>query len=167
MILADIILWLLVIAGSMLALTATWIATVALLPGFTVSCAARYDRPPLASVLIGALLGGPLVLMCLHALQVGPAPVRLISGVVLMVLVLSAVMGMSGLAARIGRGLGRSAASDEPWRQVQRGGWVLALTLLLPVVGWFLLLPVALLSGLGVVVQVCWRRRFPRHSLVA
>jgi hypothetical protein len=43
------------------------------------------------------------------------------------------------------------APDDErqPWRRVLRGGAVLGLTFVLPLIGWFLVLPVSLLMGVG------------------
>jgi len=36
-----------------------------------------------------------------------------------------------------------------PWRRVLRGGVVLSFAFLLPVIGWFVLLPWTLVSGVG------------------
>ena len=40
-----------------------------------------------------------------------------------------------------------------------RGGAILAISFLFPFVGWFMILPVALVSGVGAVVIAGWRSR--------
>jgi hypothetical protein len=53
------------------------------------------------------------------------------------------------LALRIGAGLPTPADEQQPWRRVLRGGILLALTFLLPFVGWIVLPLWALVSGFG------------------
>lgn len=48
-----------------------------------------------------------------------------------------------------------------------RGGTILALACVLPGIGWFLLLPYLLLSGLGAVVMSAWSSRRARHEAPA
>ena len=50
---------------------------------------------------------------------------------------------------RIGAGLPSPLDEQQPWRRVLRGGILLALTFLLPFVGWFVLPIWALVSGFG------------------
>jgi hypothetical protein len=38
---------------------------------------------------------------------------------------------------------------DQPWRRVLRGGAVLALLFVVPLLGWFAVFPLTLASGLG------------------
>jgi hypothetical protein len=53
------------------------------------------------------------------------------------------------LVLRIGAGLPSPTDEQQPWRRVLRGGILLALTFLLPIVGWIVLPLWALVSGLG------------------
>jgi hypothetical protein len=57
--------------------------------------------------------------------------------------------GSSGLALRIGIGLNSPIDAVQPWRRVLRGGVVLAISFLLPVIGWVVLPIWVLVSGLG------------------
>jgi hypothetical protein len=42
--------------------------------------------------------------------------------------------------------------ASEPWRPVLRGGVVLSTCFVLPGIGWFVVLPYALITGFGAVV---------------
>jgi hypothetical protein len=59
------------------------------------------------------------------------------------------MIGSAGLTLRIGAGLPSPLDEQQPWRRVLRGGILLSLTFLLPVVGWFVLPIWALVSGFG------------------
>jgi hypothetical protein len=57
--------------------------------------------------------------------------------------------GMAGVARFLGSRLPSPADAERPWKAVIRGWVVLYLASLLPVIGWFVFLPVALLTGFG------------------
>jgi hypothetical protein len=158
----DVFLWLTIIAAGWLALTASWMATVGLFPRFTQDCQQRYAAHGIWALLLGVLVFVPVCVLAVATLKTVPVPaVKALAASLPLSLLLTAVLGSSGLAARIGAGLSAPDDAAPPWRQVQRGGWVLSCSLLMPVLGWFLLLPMTLLSGLGAAVMVGWRRRFP------
>ena len=71
----------------------------------------------------------------------------------LILLVLSGLAGSSGLAAQIGAGLASPADQSQSWRRVLRGGIVLGLTFILPIAGWFLILPISLIMGCGAALR--------------
>jgi galactitol-specific phosphotransferase system IIC component len=60
------------------------------------------------------------------------------------------LIGAGGVAALVGERLWPSA---EPWRQVKHGGLTLVCCALLPVVGWFVLLPLMAVIGGGIQVR--------------
>jgi hypothetical protein len=66
-----------------------------------------------------------------------------------MVPLVLALVGSAGLADKIGAGLASPVDVDQPWRRVLRGGTVLALLFIVPLLGWFAVLPLTLASGLG------------------
>jgi hypothetical protein len=73
-----------------------------------------------------------------------------IAGIVVISLyVLQANTGISGFATSIGRRLASPIDYERPWRATLRGGIVLELPWLLPIVGWFVLLPAAHIIGCG------------------
>jgi hypothetical protein len=62
---------------------------------------------------------------------------------------LIALVGSCGLALRVGRNL---STSGDTWHQVLRGGVMLALVFITPLLGWLFVLPVGLASGFGAVL---------------
>jgi hypothetical protein len=86
---------------------------------------------------------------------------KLVGALVLSVPILLALGGSGGFALRIGAGLALPLDEQAPWRRVLRGGTVLALCFLLPLVGWFLVLPWALVSGVGAAILATRHRPRP------
>ena len=148
MIMADILFWIAIAIGLLLTFVAHWLAAQALAPALVGRCAEVYGQRPWACCLIGTLVGLPLTTILLTLINVLPHPALKILGIgLLAVLLILAFIGSAGLARRIGLGL---AAGEEPaGRTTLRGGTVLALTFLAPILGWFVLMPLAFLSGLG------------------
>ena len=144
MTMADVFAITLLFVGLVLVLPAIWLFFGALWPGLVGRAQARLPAAPLktffaglgvAAVLTGAVLG-------LAALNL-PA---------LALIAFAAALGWSfvGVAA-LARHLGTrlSSAGDAPWRASLRGGAVLALSFLVPFVGWILVFPIALILGCG------------------
>lgn len=168
MILADVLTWFLIVLGSYLLLVCDWLAAYALFPGAVEASAERYRRRPVAVTLVGLVVLAPLVVIALGLAGAVPRPglAQLLRGSLLLLL-LPALLGSSGLALRIGTGLKGERDVAQPWRRVLRGGLVLAPTFLLPLLGWFVLLPWTLVSGFGSVVMGLVRRDGPaaaRHA---
>jgi hypothetical protein len=149
MILANILFWLLLFVGGYLAFNAYWLAAHALFPDAVLRCRETYGRRPAAATLVGLAVLVPVLVVGVLALKTGHPLLRLLVIGVLAVPALLALLGSAGLAARIGGGLPSAADGAEPWRHVLRGGSVLGLALAMPVLGWFVLLPWTIASGLG------------------
>ena len=149
MIMADIFFWIAVALGMLATIVAHWLAAQALAPGLVARSAEAYARRPVASCVIGVLVGLPLILILLGAMEKLPSALKLAAIAALAVILVLAFLGSAGLARRVGLGLPSPADEGRPGRPVLRGGIVLGLTFLAPVLGWFVLLPLVLLSGLG------------------
>ncbi|MBA2480893.1 MAG: hypothetical protein H0V44_09535 [Planctomycetes bacterium] len=150
MIMADVLAWFLVISGAYLILVAYWLAAVALFPVTVERCRDLYGKRSVVSSLVGVVALVPVAILAALATTI-PHPV--VSGVIValaMIPILLALTGSAGLALRIGSGL--SGQGDGRGRSVLRGGGVLGLTFLLPFLGWFVVLPWALISGLGAAI---------------
>jgi len=156
---ADVLAWFLLVAGTFLALLGASLAAHALWPAAVERCSAQYGRPVRAT-LVGLVTGLPVFAIGAAAADRGKqVPALGVVGVALLLLLLvSAVFGLAGLARRIGAGLPSPLDEAQPWRRSLRGGLVLAATFLLPFGGWFVLLPAALVSGFGAAVMA-WRDR--------
>ncbi len=149
MILADILFWFLMVAGAYLALNAYWLAAVALFRPTVERAHETYATRPVAATLAGLGALVPVVGVFLVFARAAHPGVKLVTGAMLMVPLLLALVGSAGLADRIGAGLATPVDRQQPWRRVLRGGAVLALLFVVPLLGWFALFPLTLASGLG------------------
>src|SRR6185503_9690670 len=148
MIMADILKIFLLIVGLLTVYVSYWLAAEALFPALVERARQHYSKP-VKITLIGLLAA---------ALPVGvgaivanlPNPALKLTGITLMVVpAMLGMVGSAGLTLRIGAGLASPLDEKQPWRRVLRGGILLALTFLLPFVGWFVLPIWALVSGFG------------------
>ncbi len=163
MIMADILFWFLVIVGVYVVLIAYWLGAAALFPAAVERCSQAYGRRPVAATFLGLAVGIPALLIAVAVAKALPHPlVGVIATGAMMVPTLFALAGSAGLAARIGAGLPSPLDTAQPWRRVLRGGVVLGLLFVMPVLGWFVLLPWAMISGLGVALMS--RRRVEARS---
>lgn len=150
MIMADIFFWIAIALGLLATFIAHWLAAQALAPQVVARSAEAYARRPWASCLIGVLVGLPTVVILIALLDKLPHPgLKVAVVLILAVILVLSFLGSAGLAKRIGLGLPSPADVDRPARPVLRGGIVLSLVFISPVLGWFVLMPLAFLSGLG------------------
>jgi hypothetical protein len=153
MIMADILLWTLIILGTYVVLVAYWIGAYALFPGRVERCHSVYGSRPVAATLVGLLILLPSLFLGIGLVKALPHP-ALQTPVIgaLLVLTLLCLVGSAGFALRIGSGMSSPLDATQPWRRSLRGGLVLGLVFVLPFLGWFVLLPWTLASGLGAFV---------------
>ena len=152
MIFADILFWFLMVAGAYLALNAYWLAAVALFRPAVERARLTYATRPVAATLAGLLAFVPVALVFIVFAKAAHPGVKLITGALLMVPLVLALIGSAGLADKIGAGLPSPVDEVQPWRRVLRGGVVLALLFVVPLLGWFAVFPLTLASGIGAVV---------------
>ena len=132
--------------AAFLILVAHWLVSAGLLPKAAQKLADVYDRRPVRAALLGVITYGPIQLLSLNAGKIGFGPLKFLVIIIGFGSLLAAFIGTTGLALRIGRNLSRGA---DPWQQVLRGGVMLALVFITPLLGWFFALPVGLASGFG------------------
>lgn len=150
MIMADVLKILLLIAGTLIVLVSYWLAAAALFPSMVSRARTAYVERPVRTTLLGAAITIPMLLVGLTLLTAAPNPALKLLGVVALSLpVLFGLLGSAGLGERIGMGLPSALDVAHPWRRTLRGGTVLSLTFLLPVIGWFGVLPWTIVSGVG------------------
>ncbi len=159
MIMADVLKIFLIVLGMLIVLISYWLAAESLFPRLVSRAQDRYRTRPIRITLLGALIGAPLVAVGLGMLQAGSAPAKVAGFLLATAAVFGGLAGSAGLCRRIGAGLPTPADATQPWRRVLRAAVVLALTSLLPFAGWFLVLPLALASGLGAALTAGWALR--------
>ncbi|MFT6862318.1 MAG: hypothetical protein ACJAVK_000876 [Akkermansiaceae bacterium] len=149
MIMADVLLWTFVILGFFVITVAYWVAAVALAPGLVERTCDRFGSSPWKALLIGVALGIPLIAAGLGMANGGPPVLKVAGIVVVLLILLLGLCGSAGLCLRIGKGLVNPIDEAQPWLRVKRGGIVLGLMIIFPVLGWFFVFPVAIFAGIG------------------
>jgi hypothetical protein len=129
-----------------LILIAHWIVTAGLFPQAAQKLADEYGRRPIRAILLGIFTYGPLQVIGLRAGDIHNPVVKFLAIAASLGSLLLAFIGTAGLALRIGRNL---SPGGDPWQQSLRGGVMLALCFITPVLGWFFVSPVCLASGFG------------------
>lgn len=153
MIFADIFMWFLIITGALIVFVAHWLGACALFPRRVDGAAHVYGKRPIGATLVGLLIALPAITVAIVLAKLLPHPIVQIPLIgALLVLGLLSLIGSAGLAQRIGAGLASPLDATQPWRRVLRGGIVLALAFVMPFLGWFVLLPWTIASGLGAFV---------------
>ncbi|MGJ8695661.1 MAG: hypothetical protein ACSHYF_05040 [Verrucomicrobiaceae bacterium] len=149
MIMADVLMWALIILGFYVTTVAYWVAARGFFPEAVERCGARYGETPWRCLLVGALVGVPAVALGLAMANGGAAVVKMLGILLVMLVFLFGLFGSAGLCLRMGKGLRKVDDEGQEWLGVKRGGTVLGLMMIFPLLGWFLVLPGTLLSGVG------------------
>lgn len=149
---ADIYKILYILLGFYAVHVSYWLLAAGVFPEFVERCSANYQARPGKTLLAGVLTFAPIQLLG-WGLTVVPNPVVKVAGTIILLLsLLLAFVGSAGLALRIGKGLKAEIDEKSPWRRSLRGGLVLGLSFNLPLLGWFVVLPLTLISGFGALV---------------
>ena len=149
MLMADTMSIFFVILGMMLAFPGLWLLCRGLWPESVAAATDRCSRSLWSSFLVGLPITIVMIVVTRILFSIlGPA--GKIAGVgVVCLYMLQAHTGVSGLATSIGRRLLSPLDEQRPWRSTLRGGVVLELTYLLPLLGWFVILPASIIIGSG------------------
>src|SRR5687768_4898619 len=133
-------------AAAFLILLGHWLVAAGMFPAATQSFADQYGRRPIRAVLVGIFTYGPLFLLLLNSGKIPNPLIRVVAIAMGFTTLLIAFAGTAGLALRIGRNLCREA---NPWQHCLRGGVMLALVFITPLLGSLFLMHVGLASGFG------------------
>lgn len=161
MIMADVFKILFIILGTLITTVAYWLLFEALFRRVVERAAVVYETSPYKVAILGTVVGVPLFVAGLGLLN-SAAGLKLFGAILVSGLLLMGLLGSAGLARLVGTRLASAADDAYPWRRVLRGGAVLSITFVLPVVGWFFVLPLTLASGVGAVILSRWGHRAPQ-----
>ncbi len=160
MIMADVFKILFPVVGTLMSFVCFCLLFEGMVPAAVNRCRGVYETRPVRALFLGLALAGPGMFLGIAFLKNVPAPVGQFLGFsVIFFLVSMGILGSAGLSSMIGTRLHTPDDEGQPWRRVLRGGTVLAITFLFPLVGWFLVMPLTLASGLGAAVISMWQRR--------
>jgi hypothetical protein len=160
MLFSTVLVWLLVAVGFVVALPALWVLARGLWPVGV----GRFRRVAELGLIKSFLVGlGPLVVGIVLIAVIAKLPkMGALAALVGGGLLAWGLIGAGGIATLVGERLWPSA---EPWRQVKHGGLTLVCCALLPVVGWFVLLPLLAVIGGGIQVRA-WFLKAPKTKPV-
>jgi hypothetical protein len=136
----------------MITLPALWLLMRALFPGAVGRSRDRIASNPVACFFLGLLPAGLLFGGAAVLANVGGAGGKAVAFLLIVAGVLLGGVGLAGFSAVVGDRLPSAADAGRPWRGLVRGAVCLELSFLLPFIGWFGVLPIALTTGLGAAV---------------
>ncbi len=142
----NVLFFLALHAALFLILLGHWLVAGGMFSSTTSAIVRQYDERPVRALLLGLVTFGPILLLALNAGKIPGTPVRIAVIVAGVAALLIAFIGTAGLALRIGRNL---SANASRWEQCLRGGVMLGLVFITPVLGWGFLLHAGLASGFG------------------
>ncbi len=163
MLMADTMAIFLVILGFMLAFPGLWLTCMGVWPSLVEGSRQRCEKGLIKSFFIGL----PITVAMVIAVSIvgkteGIGQASAIGIVCLFVLYSN--IGVAGLVTLIGNRLPSPADAERPWKATIRGGVVLELSYLLPLLGWFVILPITWLIGCGVTTRVIFSKIWPKKS---
>ena len=150
MLMADTMSIFFVVLGMLLAFSGLWLLCRGLWPEAVEAAAERCAKRIWPYFLAGIPLTLVMVVVTRILFMLGPIG-KIASIVVLCFYMLQAHTGVSGLVTAIGRKLPSPLDEHSPWRTTLRGGIALELTYLLPILGWFIVLPASIIIGTGAI----------------
>ena len=146
---ADVLAPTLILLGLLLTLPAAWLLLRALFPGCVERTRARLHDGPGTSFALGIPVAGVLLVAPLVMLNRGGPPAKALGFLLFLGGFLLVGIGLAGLADLVGARLASPHDEGRPWRAQVRGAVCLVLSFLLPLVGWFGILPLAAVTSIG------------------
>lgn len=144
--------------GFLLAFPALWLLCLGFWPELVARCEQRTTRMPVRSFLLGVLLTLVTVVVA-GVVNQGGAPGAIAATTAICLLIFFAQIGVAGLVTALGKRLGCAIDVEQPWRATLRGGVALELTYLLPILGWFGIMPISWLIGAGAAMMSLLEKR--------
>ena len=151
MLMADTMAIFFVILGLLLAFPGLWVLCRGLWPRAVARAAAVCGKGLIKPFLAGLPLTAMMIFAAAALGNLGPAgKIAAVATVCFYMMV--ANCGVAGLVTVVGERLAGHSGdidSQQPWRATLRGGVALGLASLLPILGWFVILPAAVIIGCG------------------
>lgn len=147
--------WLWVHIGILLVVIGYSACGWAILPSAAERGRQRLASRPILTAIVGLAISAPWVTGSI-VLMTLPNGVLKFAGVLLgLSWLFVALVGMSAIALHVGK---RDASGSARWHEVARGAGLVTLTWMLPLLGWFVALPLTLACGVGCLVGAATTR---------
>lgn len=148
MLMADTMAIFFVILGLLLAFPGLWLLCRGLWPRAVANAAAICGKGLIKPFIAGLPVTVVMVFAAVALGNLGP-PGKIAAAAMVCLYMMFANCGVAGLTTAVGERLASSVDSEQPWRATLRGGVALGLASLLPILGWFVILPVSMTVGCG------------------
>lgn len=160
MIMADVFKILFLILGMLICTVSYWLMFTALFAPAVYRAQQALATTPKRMFFVGLLVGLPILAVGFALAAKGAGPLKLLGVGILLLLTSAALFGAAGLVRMVGQGLCTAQQPRSNGYLVLRGGAVVSIACVLPLVGWFLLLPAVLILGVGATVHALRRPGF-------
>ncbi len=167
MLMADTMAIFLVVLGFLLALPALWLLCAALWPETSARAFEKTERNIAGPFLAGLPITIVILIIASAVKNVFGSAGAIGAGAIICLYLVFASTGMAGLATTIGKRLKSPADLERPWKATLRGAIVLELTYLLPILGWFLILPASFVIGTGAITMSLVKFKRERATLTS
>ncbi len=161
MLMADTMAIFFVFLGFLLAFPGLWLLCRGLWPQTVANAAAVCRRGLIKPFFAGLPLTAVMVIAAAALGNLGPLGKISAAAIVCLYLIL-ANCGVAGLATAIGERLPSRIDAGQAWRATLRGGIVMELAYLLPILGWFVILPASVTIGCGASLIAMFRNLVAR-----
>ncbi|MCI0487893.1 MAG: hypothetical protein L0229_14975 [Blastocatellia bacterium] len=167
MLMADTMAIFFVVLGLLLAFPSLWLLCYGLWPDASLAASAKTDKNILKPFLVGLPVTAVMLVMAAAMKNLLGGLGNIAAGVLVSIYVVYAGTGVAGLATTIGQRLKSQSDAQQPWRATLRGSVVLALTYLLPILGWFVILPASIIVGTGAVTMSLFNLKTDKVAAVS
>jgi hypothetical protein len=148
MLMADTMAIFFVILGLLLAFPGLWLLCRGLWPRAVANAAAICGKGLIKPFIAGLPVTVVMIFAAAALGNLGP-PGKIAAAATVCLYLMFANCGVAGLTTAVGERLASSIDSQQPWRATLRGGVALGLASLLPILGWFVILPASMTVGCG------------------
>ncbi len=126
-------------------LTAWWL----LFPATVERARLRLDRTPWRCFWLGGVLIAMLVIPVVGLLMLPFGPAKFAGWALVALTLTASALGAAGLAAKMGDKIAARSSNPSPAGAFVRGAIALELAAIFPVIGWFILIPLTIVTSLG------------------
>lgn len=165
-VMADVYTVTFLVIGLLISYPALLVALNLLLPNVTGRAAEKVSDGPFKTFAIGAVITAGLALLILVTAEAGAGPVRALAWLCGLCGLGLIVIGSAGMSRLLGQRLALWSDPVSRLKNLLRGAVVYELAGIMPVVGWFLFLPLMVILSIGAAVAALFTRSVVEEAVV-